>query len=62
MLNFQKRSVIVKQMKNYSESLAHCKSLGGTLALPESAEENQQIIDAAGNIMIYLVFPLFLRH
>ena len=40
----------MKDQKTFDDSLAHCKSLGGTLALPESAEENQRILDDLGNI------------
>ena len=39
----QKRIVVVKEKKNFTDSEAICKSLGGSLALPESVEENQQL-------------------
>ena len=32
-------------MRDFDASQKHCKSLGGTLALPESEEENQKIRD-----------------
>ena len=41
--------MIVKQLKNYADSIVHCRSLGGALAIPESAEENQQIVDELNN-------------
>ena len=40
----------MSQSKNYADSSAHCKSLGGILALPESAEENQHIMHEIGNV------------
>ena len=45
---FQKKYVIVKEKKNFADSLAHCRSLGGTLALPQSAEENEQMLHELG--------------
>ena len=50
-LVLQKKYVVVKEKMNYAGSLAHCKSLGGSLALPESPEENQQMLDELGNGM-----------
>ena len=47
--SLQKRFVVIKQPKNYADSAAHCKSVGGSLALPESLEENQQIMQEIGN-------------
>ena len=41
---FQKKYVIGKEKKTYADSSAHCESQGGTLALPESAEDNEQIL------------------
>ena len=35
---------MVNEKMNFSDSSAHCKSLGGSLALAESAEENQQML------------------
>ena len=46
----QKRFVVMKEKKNFDYGLAHCKSLGGTLGLPESIEENQQILNEIGNV------------
>ena len=37
----QKKYVFVKEKMKFTDSLAHCKSLGGILAVAESAEENQ---------------------
>ena len=45
---FQKRYVVVKERRNFDDSSAHCKSLGGTLALPELAEENERILHEIG--------------
>ena len=45
----QKRLVYVKESKTYVGSSAHCKSVGGSLATPESEEENQQMLDELSN-------------
>ena len=47
-MTLQKKYVLVKQKKNYTDCSAHCKSLGGALAVPESAEEYQQIQQVIG--------------
>ena len=52
----QKKFVIVKEVKTVAARSAHCKSLGGTLALPESVEENQRIMDELSNILHSLHF------
>ena len=44
----QKKYLLIKQKKKFPDSLAHCQSLGGTLALPESAEENQMLQQEIG--------------
>ena len=60
-LILQKKYVIGKVKMNFVDSAAHCESLGGNLALPESAEENQQILDKLGNsTKLLLVLCLFL--
>ena len=41
----QKGIVVVNEKKTFADSEAHCKSLGGRLAFPESEEENQRILD-----------------
>ena len=50
----QKKFVLVKELKNFTESSAHCESLGGSVALPETAEENQQISQMLGKDVIFL--------
>ena len=42
--------VALRLMKNYADSSVHCKSLGGSLALPESVEECQRMIQDIGII------------
>ena len=49
-LQLQKTFVVVKDKKNFSESVAHCKSLGGVVALPESSAENYHILDLIGKV------------
>ena len=56
----QKKLVVVKEKKNYDDSSAHCKSLGGSLALPESSEENQQILDELFKGMNFSLISAFL--
>ena len=55
--------MVVKVRKNYTDSLAHCKSLGGALALPESAEESLQINHKIGkrvrSCCLIFLFPSF---
>ena len=41
--------MFINEVKNYNDSSAHCKSLGGSLATLESAEENQQMWDELSN-------------
>ena len=55
----QKKFFVAQQSMNYADSSAHCKSLGGSLALPESAVETQQIIDELGKISELLFTVLF---
>ena len=55
----QKKFYVAQQSMNYADSSAQCKSLGGSLALPESAEETQQIIDELGKIIELLFTVLF---
>ena len=45
---FQKKYVVVNEKKNIADSSVHCKSIGGTLALPESVEEDQQMLQEIG--------------
>ena len=59
-LILQKRYVVVKEKKIYSDSSAHCESLGGSLALPDSAAENQQILEELGESMQLLFFCFIL--
>ena len=51
----QKKFVVVKQMKNFADSSAHCKSLGGSLAAQESVEENQLMLDELSTSMNFLL-------
>ena len=44
----QKRILTVKEKITFALDWAHCASLGGSLALPESAKENQRIMDELG--------------
>ena len=55
----QKKIVIVKEKKNLAESSAHCRSLGGSLALPESSEEENQRIthELSKTLKVSLRFP-----
>ena len=57
----QKRYVVGKVKKNYADSSAQCESLGGSLALPESVEENQQMLEELGKGMKLLFRSEFLR-
>ena len=50
LLTLQKKFVIVKEKRNFDDSLSYCKSLNGSLALPESQEENNQIMEAISKI------------
>ena len=44
----QKKFVVETTKETHADSSAHCKIFGGALALPESAEENQQLLQAIG--------------
>ena len=48
--SLQKRFLVMRLKKNVADSSAHCESLGGSLALPESEEENQQIMQEIGSL------------
>ena len=52
---FQKKYLVVKENKNFADSSAHCESLGESLALPESVEENEQILRELSKIPILLL-------
>ena len=45
LLTLQKKFLIVKEKRNFDGSQSYCKSLNGNLALPESQEENQRIME-----------------
>ena len=48
----------MKKKKNFADSSAHCESLGGSLAVPESAEENELMLQELGECWQVFIPPL----
>ena len=51
----------MRERKNFTDALTHCKCLGGALGLPESAEDNQRIFNelVKSKIFIRILYPFF---